>query len=91
MSESIFPEFDIDIPMSDVWKHLDDIPRDATPFVVQTTHTFRWTPYIDENKAKFAEGKYVQRINGVLGRWQHLDDRGNWVNCIPPKGVWKYE
>jgi hypothetical protein len=88
--KSIFPEFNLSVPMPEGgWHHLDDAPKDGTPIVVLTTHTFRWAPYVDEGKAKLSEGKLAQRVNGILGRWQTLDIRGQWVNCQPPIGVWR--
>lgn len=71
------------------WKDMDSVPRDGTPFVVQTTHTFRWSPYVDFGKTKAVIGKKAQIVKGQPGRWQYLDDRGHWQNTIEPKGHWK--
>jgi hypothetical protein len=71
-----------------IWRHLDDVPRDGTPFVVKLEHSFRWVPYVNENQAT-TDPKIVQRIDGKLGRWQTFDAKGNWTNCKPPEGVWR--
>ena len=67
---------------------LDTVPRDGTPFVVHTKHTFRWVAYRD---GRDTLGKHGQKLSdGTLGRWQTLDDKGiQWVNTPEPKGVWE--
>ena len=87
LSQIVAEEMTLDVPMpTGHWNHLDDVPRDGTPFIVRVEHSFRWAPYVDESKATT---KNTQRINGKLGRWQTLDTKGNWVNCDPPEGVWR--
>lgn len=89
LSEIVSEEMSLDVPMpTGVWNHIDDVPRDGTPFIVRVEHSFRWAPYVDESKAP-TNPKIVQRVNGKLGRWQTLDVRGNWTNCSPPEGVWR--
>jgi hypothetical protein len=68
------------------WKPLDGFPLDGTPFVVLTTHTFRWVPYV---ASAMVTNKHALTIDGVLGRWQCLGDQNLWKNCSPPRGLWK--
>jgi hypothetical protein len=62
------------------WQTLDKVPRDGTPFELKTSCTFRWMPY-KPNSQPAREGKE--------GRWQRLDEKGQWSNTPPPVGVWR--
>jgi hypothetical protein len=73
-------------PTEAILRPLDDVPRDGSPIVIQMLHSFRWMPYIKETSAH--KNKHTTEINGVLGRWQTLDQGDHWVNCEPPQGLW---
>lgn len=71
------------------WKEVDgtnEFPTDGEVFLVRAVHTMRWEPYRNPDQATFRQ---AEEINGVKGRWQYLDDKGNWTNTARPKGHWQ--
>ena len=67
------------------WKPMTDVPRDGTPIQVRSVSTFRWMPYKRPNAGK---EKYMEEIDGKLGRWQVMNEMGTWVNTQEPVGDW---
>jgi hypothetical protein len=72
--------------MTGTSRPLSEVPRDGTPFDVLTTHTFRWLPY--KTKELRQRTEHAHEVNGVLGRWQYLNERGMWINTAAPQGLW---
>ena len=72
----------------DEWRDIDEtIPVNGRPFTVLTTMTFRFEPYASASAA--AKNIHSETVNGVLGRWQYLNESHHWVNIHRPIGKWK--